>query len=154
MSQDPMDAAEETIGPDSYKVLMLEPLAFADLLVDLTDVFGPALGAVGGVLVKAGDTKEAFSQLLDGIKSGDGADNISPDAFGDSLERAITGIIDRMEKHKLRAMIELMRGMTSVQKGENWPKLESIFAIHFRGRPKAMFQWLAFALKAQFRDFF
>lgn len=149
MSQ--VDAQTKTIGPDTYSVHMLDPLVASDLFLDLVELFGPALGAVGSSILKAENSKEALKQLMDG--TGD-----SGDLIGENLERALTGMIDRISKAKQREIIDLMTEVTSVKKAgengeENWPKLRSIFPIHFRGRPKAMYQWLLFSVRVQFADF-
>lgn len=152
MSQ--IDGVTKTIGPDTYKIMMLDPLTSGDLLLDLTDIFGPALSAVGSALgssvLKSSDPKAAIKQLLDG--EGDGA---GLDVLGDNLERALVQLINKLDKAKQREIIGLLTSVTSVKKGENeWPSLDSIFTVHFQGRIKAMYQWLVFAVRTQYGDFF
>lgn len=150
-----LDGESKTIDGETYKILMLDPLVASDLLVDIAKVFGPALGVVGASLLKAENSKEALDQLLDGVKSeGNDAEAATEELIGDSLEKALIGLIDRVEKSKLREIINIMTDVTSVQKGNDWPKLASIFSVHFRGKIKAMYQWLAFAIRVQYRDFF
>lgn len=143
------DLTQKTIGPDTYRTTMLDPLVAADLLLDLTGVFGPALGSLGAAVLKAKDSKMALSQLMDG-QGDDGA----KDLLGDNLEHALTGLIERLNPAKQREIINMLAAVTELQKGDKWPRLDSVFAVHFRGRIKAMYQWLGFAVKAQFEDFF
>ncbi len=122
----------------------------SDLLLDLSAIFGPSLSIVGSGLLKSGDSKQALQQLLDGVGGAE-----SSDLLGENLEKAILSLIDRLSKEKQREVIGILAGVTSVQQEDDaWPSLESIFTVHFRGRLKAMYQWLAFALQVQFKDFF
>ncbi len=160
MSQ--MDGVTKTIGPDTYKVLMLDPMTASDLLLDLTTIFGPGLGAVVSGVIKSPDSREAIKQIWAGVgASGEAveAKNGAPestalDLLGDNLERGIVDFLGRLTREKQREIIDTMVGVTSVNKGEKWPSLKSIFDIHFRGRPKAMYVWLGFALSTQYKDFF
>ena len=148
------DFTARTIDGDTYRILMLDPMTAGDLLVDLIDIFGPSVSIVGSGILKAKDSKEVVAQLLDGINSNesDATDAIG-DLVGDNLERAITGLIERMDKAKLREIIRLMCSVTSVQKGEKWPELATVFDIHFRGRIFTMYKWLAAAVRIQYGNF-
>ena len=156
------DGATKTIAGHTYKVLMLDPLIASDILVDLGKTLGPALGALGQSLLKSENTKEAFRQLMDGVKKGEeegsldnNAKGAIGDLLGDSLEGAMIGLVDRVEKHKLREIITTMAEVTSVElKPGEWPGLPSIFTVHFRGRVGAMYKWLGFALRVQYGGFF
>ena len=143
------DLTEKTIGPDTYRIAMLDPMVAGDMLLDLTAVFGPALGSLGAAVLKAKDSKAALSQLMDGK-----GDDQAKDLLGDNLEGALTGLIERLDSAKQREFIATLSAVTSVKKGDKWPQLETVFTVHFRGRIKAMYQWLGFAVKAQFEDFF
>jgi len=148
MSQ--MDGVTKTIGGETFKVMMLGPLEANDLLVDIGKTLGPALGALLAPLLGAKDTTAAFRQLLDGIQDGDGG----LAGLSGGIERAVTGLIDRIEKDQLREIISIMEGVTTVKKGSEWPALGAVSTILFRGKLKLMYQWLGFAIKVQFQDFF
>ena len=141
-----MDGAVKTIGPDTYRVRHLDPFTAADLAVDLTEILGPVLGSLGSAVLSAKDSKQAFQQLMDG---GDGAEN----PLGESLEKAILEFVNRLSKEKQRHIIQTLAAVTTVQKEGGEPSLESIFAVHFRGRMKAMYEWLIFAIRTQYADF-
>lgn len=147
--------AEKSIGDDTYRVLMLDPMTSGDLLVDLVSLLGPSLSIVGSGILKAKNSKEVIKQLMDGLAKPDDGDSKAAigDLIGDNLERAIAGLIDRMEKPKLREIINLMKGVTSVKKGDKWPELESIFDAHFRGRVFEMYKWVAMAVRVQYGNF-
>jgi len=147
MSQ--QEPVTKNIGPDTYQVLMLDPWTASDLLLDLSSIFGPSLSIVGSGLLKSGDSKAAFQQLLDGVGGAE-----SGDVLGENLEKAILSLLDRLSKEKQREIIGILSKVTSVQKEAAWPTLESVFTVHFQGRIKAMYQWMAFALQVQFKDFF
>lgn len=153
MSQ--MDGETKTIDGEEFKVLMLDPLTANDLLVDITKVVGPAIASILASVLKSSNSQETLDQLLDGIKKKHNSDNEIPeDLLGDNIERSIIGLIDKIDKDKLREIIKTMESVTSVRKGNNWPSLSSIFQILFRGKIKLMYRWLAFALRVQFQDFF
>lgn len=165
-----MDGVEKTIDGTTFKVLMLDPLVANDLLVDIGKTFGPALGAIAAALLQAKDTKAAWSQLMEGVKGpkeagaddlGEFAEKLDPNSrevvkslIGSGLERAVVSLIDRIEKHKLREIIQIMETVTTVQQGKDWPELRSVSTVLFRGRLKLMYQWLGFAIRTQYRDFF
>lgn len=146
MSQ--LDGQTSTIDGHTYKVLYLDPLTASDLLQDIIKILAPAIGAVGGKMLSAEDTKKALGSLLDGKQPDQGSD------FEASLDKAIVGLIDRVSKDKFREMVEQLAKVTSVRQGEAWPELSSILTVHFRGRLKSLYKWFGFALKVQFADFF
>lgn len=158
MSQ--MDGITKAIDGEEFRVLMLDPLIANDLLVDIGKTLGPALGALLASILKAKDSKAAFSQLLDGVRGlpgmemDDDTQEAVSDLIGDGLERALVGLIDRIEKGKLRDVISIMESVTSVRKGNDWPQLGTLSTVLFRGRLKLMYKWLAFAIRVQYRDFF
>ena len=60
-----------------------------------------------------------------------------------------------MTKAKQRELFGLMIPMTMIVESDGKePKLSANFTAHFRGRPKSMYLWFAFAMKTNFRDFF
>lgn len=167
MSQ--MDGATKTIGPDTYKVLMLDPLTASDMLLDLTSIFGPGVSAMISGIIGSPDSRAAIQQIWAGAKkagkegseegSKEDVDGAPPsidmqDLLGGNLERGVVDMLGRLTREKQREIIDTMTGVSSVKKGEKWPELRSVFDIHFRGRPKAMYAWLGFALHTQYRDFF
>lgn len=147
MSQ--FDAQTKTIDGEEFRVLMLDPLVANDLLVDILKTAGPALAALLAPVVKAPDSGAAFRDLLDGSSGGE-----TPAFDGEGIERAIVGLVDRLEKPKLREVISTLEGVTSVRKGDGWPQLSTVAPMLFRGRLKLMYRWLAFALRVQYQDFF
>jgi hypothetical protein len=166
MSQSVTDAQEKTIDGETFRVRMLDPLVALDLEVDILQTLGPAIGTLVAALLQAEDTKGAFNQLMDGIKGGDGkaleqlgeempvdAQAAVGDLIGEGLERAIVGLVDRLSKDKLREVVTIMTGVTEVKQGDKWPELSSIFVVFFRGKMKLLHKWLAFAIRAQYRDF-
>ena len=166
MSQLIVDAQEKTICGETFRVRMLDPLIAIELEVDILRLLGPAIGTVVASLLQAEDSSAALGQLMDGIKSTDGSlaaigDSMDEDAkkamgdlLGGGLERAIIGLVDRLDKAQLRQVIMLMQSVTEVKKGEKWPELSSVATVLFRGKLKMLHQWLAFAIRTQYRDFF
>jgi hypothetical protein len=128
------DSQTKEIGGYSYTVSMLDPLTASDLLIDISKVVGPSLGAAAGAA------------------GGDGSDDDKPDP--EMLDRAISGLFQRIEKTELRRIINLLSTVTQVRIGDKTPFLETILAEHFRGQVGKMYEWLGFALKVQLGDFF
>lgn len=131
-----------------YKVFMLDPLVASDLLADIGHVLAPTLGALGGVLAK--EKGDGLEKLLDGAEPGEGESNIDA-----AIERAVLGFFERFDKTRQRALIDTLAKVTVVVLPDGKePQLNAVFSVHFRGRLKAMYLWLAFALKVQFESFF
>ncbi len=148
MSQ--LDCETKKIGDYTYKILMLDPLTSADILLDIVKTIAPAAGAFGAMFASKGN-KTSISSILDGESEESGGFGGNPE----SIERAIVGLIDRLERDKLHEIIEHMAKVTSFSKGDNkWPELSTAFNIHFRGHTAEMFKWLGFALKVQYGSFF
>ena len=148
-----------------YRVLMLDPLIAADIIADLGFILAPVAGAIGGVVVKEKGT--SLGSLLDGTgaadlgESGgeDGELDDDEDMSGSNIdvafERAVIGFFGRFSKAKQRELIDIMMKQTSVIMPDGKaPALASIFRVHFKGRIAAMYRWLGFAMKVQFKDFF
>jgi hypothetical protein len=145
MSQ--VDYEVKEIDGYTYKVLMLDPLLATDLLTDLCQLLAPALGALGGVLVK--ERGDVLQKALDGFDA-DEKTNIDV-----AFERAVLGFFGRLDKAKQREWIAMLTKVTMlVLPDGKEPMLSPIFLKHFQGRVFAMYKWLAFALKVQYRDFF
>ena len=136
MAQADVKTAE--IGGETYKVYMLDPFVASDLLADLVAIIAPAAAALKG---------GADGEELDGLlgEAGTGSDG---------FERAATLFFAKFTKEKQREIIKTLSKVTVIVKGDAEPKLDEIFSVHFRGRLALMYQWLGFALKSQFSDFF
>ena len=74
--------------------------------------------------------------------------------FGDALEKAVVEFFARLDKVKQREFISLLSDVTYVMHGGKEVKLSSVLTMHFRGRIGSLYQWLGWALKVQFSDFF
>lgn len=145
MSQKDFQTTE--IDGTTYKVYMLDPLAASDLLADIGHVLAPALGALGGAL--ASEKGDGLKKLLDGLEEGEETH------LDSAIERAVIGFFDRFSKPKQRELIATLAKVTSVVMPDGKePQLDSIFTVHFRGRLRAMYLWIGFAIKVQFQDFF
>lgn len=121
MSQD--DSKLVTVGEDTYRFYMLDPLIATDLIADIMSIVMPAVGGAQADL--------------------------------DGLEKGLTLFFSKFDKFKQREIISTMSKITAVIKGPQLePQLDSIFQIHFKGRPGALYKWLGAALKAQFSSFF
>ena len=143
------DFQQKEIEGFTYKVMMLDPLVASDLLADLGFVLAPAIGALGGVLVK--EKGDGLGKLLDGTaEESDEDSNID-----DAVEKAVIGLFGRFSKAKQRELISILQKVTIVVLPDGKePRLQDIFTVHFRGRLKSLYLWLAFALKVQYQDFF
>jgi hypothetical protein len=142
------DMQEVTIGGETYRFRMLDPLTASDMLVDLSKVFGPVIAEIGGGLL-GDNAKDGIKGLLEG--AGEGGKDVE---LGSGITRGILELFDRLEKAKLREIINTLAGDCEVKQGENWPELEGLITVHFRGRVGLLYQWLFAALKVQFADFF
>jgi hypothetical protein len=142
------DGETETIGGDTYRVRFIEPLTATDIAVDLAKMFAPVLASFGGSILSSSDTKKQLRGLLDGDEEE------AMQGASESIERAILGLLGNLSKDQMRFLISTMAPVTEVQKGQSWPSLESVFPVHFRGRPSAIFKWLAFAMRVNFKGFF
>ncbi len=145
MSQ--IDTQEKTIGVDTYKITMLDPEVARRLLLDLGKIFGPSLSVMVSSVVNAKDSKKALNQLMDGV------DSEGVGISGEKMERAMLEFFNRADADKQDEIVDILSRVTSVKKGENWPQLDSVYSVHFRGRVAAQYKWLAFALQAQYGNF-
>ena len=155
-----MDGVEKKVGKDTYKILMLDPMTSGDMLIDILDMLGPSAGVIGSGIMNAENSKEALLTLIRGLAEDSSDDDkkasmgvTMADLIGDNFEKVILGLIDRMDKAKIREIITLMRGVTSVKVGNDWPSLDSIFEVHFRGRIIPMYKWVAAAVQVQYGNF-
>lgn len=145
MSQ--LDAETKEIDGHTYKVLMLDPLVATDLLADIGQVLAPSLGALGGILAKEkGDT---LSKVFDGFEPEEQTN------IDSAVEKAVVGFFQKFTKEKQRELIGVLAKVTVIVMPDGKePRLQDVMQIHFRGRLKTLYKWLAFALKVQFQDFF
>lgn len=142
------DLKTKTIGEYTYEVWMLDPFDASDLLVDLLQTAAPALGALGSAVVSQ---KDGVAKVLEGVTSDDPSDNLS----GEAIERAVLGVIGRLDKTMLRAIATKMMTVSRVQMPDGKkPELKNIFSEHFKGRTSEMLQWLTFAVRSQYGGFF
>lgn len=128
MSQ--QDSQSKEIKGHQYVVRMLDPLVANDLLIDIGEIIGPAVGAF--VASEGKDDKTNAAMIHEGIG----------------------GLFRRIDKDKMRATLDALAKVTDVSKGDKVPRLDTIFSVHFRGRLGAMHEWFVFALGVQFADFF
>jgi hypothetical protein len=131
------------INGTTYLVRMLPPRAAAEIGAEIVKTIGPSLGSLSG-------TNNSFQKILDGKAEGEESDP----AAAQLLSEAIRSFLDRFDFEQSWAMVEKLASVTDVKQGEGWPKLSTIFDLHFLGKPKQMYQWLVFSLKTQMGDFF
>ena len=120
---------------------MLDPFEANDILVDIGHIIGPSVGALFAAHSSDGLN---MSSMLD----------VDPDS--EMVNSAIGGLFQRIEKQKMRELIQKLSKVTEVSSSGNGktPRLNTVMALHFRGRLGAMYKWLWFALKVQYADFF
>ena len=164
------DGETRELGGEVFQVRMLDPLTANELLIDLTKTLGPAFAPVISGIVRSPDSAQALSELLDGLDESEEKNDDTEStgrvtepltaivraktAVGDGLERGIEKLVDRLEKEKLREIIDLLANVSCIKKGNDWPSLKTVFPVVFQGRIKLMYQWLFFAIRVQYMDFF
>ena len=132
MSQQDSQVSDDIDGY-KYRVYYLDPLIAADIIADIGFILAP---------------------VIDGVDS-DGDAGDSGSSIDSAIERAVIGFFGRMTKAKQRELFGLMIPMTMIVESDGRePKLSANFTAHFKGRPKSMYLWFAFAMKVQFKDFF
>lgn len=133
-----------------YRIYYLDPLIAADIIADLGFILAPVIGSVGGVAAK--ERGDLLGNLMDGV---DIDVDLGESSIDSAIERAVIGFFGRMTKAKQRELFGLLMPVTMIVNPDgSQPNLEANFTQHFRGRPKAMYQWFAFAMRSQFSDFF
>jgi len=128
-----IDSQSTEIGGVTYTVYPIDPMVANDILIEIGHVIGPSIGALAA------------------------AESDDDDADPDLVNQAIGGLFQRITKPTMRSIIDTLAKATEVRTDattEKAPRLSSILAVHFRGQLGAMYQWLWFALKVQFGDFF
>lgn len=121
------DAKKTRIGEHDYEVYMLAPKVARHMLVDVGKILGPAAGALAG--------KGELSDVLDA------------DA---DIGAALSGIFDRLDADVLDRHFDALAKVTHV----DGKPLAPIFEAHFMGAVGEQMQWFAFAMRANFEDFF
>lgn len=127
------DSKKETIDGVEFEVFMLPPKVGRDILVDMSRVIAPALGALA-------DAKGGLLALMNS-EVGD----ISASRF-QSLASALA---DKLDKKMLDEHMRHLVEVTAV----NGVPLSKTFDLQFRGRIGLMLKWYAFALRTNFADF-
>ena len=151
MSQQDSQVSDDIDGY-KYRVYYLDPLIAADIIADIGFILAPVIGSLGGVAAK--ERGDILGAIMDGVDS-DGDAGDSGSSIDSAIERAVIGFFGRMTKAKQRELFGLMIPMTMIVESDGRePKLSANFTAHFKGRPKSMYLWFAFAMKVQFKDFF
>lgn len=116
---------------------MLDPFVAADMTNDLARVLSPLFGTALGAkdLASLMQTEADSSQIA-------------------SVQGGLALFFKEFTKEKQREIMTQLSEVTTVKIGEATPYLSSVFNVHFKGRLKAMYEWLVFALKVQFADLF
>ena len=129
------DSQQTTINGHNYRVHMLDPLVASDLLVEFGQLIGPALERLG----------------FDAKKKPDG----NPESTSEAALAAIGDVLYRLKGEQLRGVITRLGEVSYLVKGDRDVQLaENVVREHFRGQLPAMYQWLVFAVKTNFSDFF
>lgn len=122
-------------SPVTYTVNLLPPSQALDLLMDLVKMLGPAFAPVFANLA----TLQSFM------------DRDVADLRTDFLGEAVKALCSGIDKDLTKRSIKTLAGVTVVESGGPLDKcFEAFFAREGLG---AMFQWVAFALQAQYDDF-
>lgn len=131
MSQ--LQSQTKAIAGRQFEVFKLPPLDANDVLIEIVEVVGPALGKLADASTKAKKTS-ILDLELDEIEVGD----------------AIEFIARSLTKERLRSLIGTMSTVTHC----DGKRLTEVFDIVFRGDLAAMYQWLFFAIEVNFGNFF
>jgi len=130
-----LKAHEETIDGKLFVVYKLPPLDAQDLLIDILQALGPALGTVaGGLGTTKGDDTPITEREIDPAM----------------LAGGVGEFVRALDKATMRAMIKTLAEVSTV----DGQKLPSAMAIVFRADISLMYRWLWFALGVQFTPFF
>lgn len=121
------DAKVFTIGEHRYEVYMLPPKVARHMLVDVGKVLAPAVGALAG--------KGGLESVLDSSVD---------------VGAALGGMMDRLDHETLDRHFDALAKVTHV----DGKPLGPIFEVHFMGAVGEQMEWFAFAMRANFEDFF
>lgn len=142
MSQ--VDYKEKTIGAHTFRVRMLEPFEANDVFMDLVQIMAPGLGSSVAAVAEA--DKGEISKLAE---TGEGAA-----AFAKGVKEGLVGVLERLNKAQVRALIKTMQKVTEVQVGDLWPELnDGQLRLCFQGKLTDLYAWLFFCIEVQFGDF-
>lgn len=135
MSQ--LDSKTKQIGNHKFEVFKLDPLDAQDILIDLGQALAPALGKTVAGAAKVADGSDVES-LLD------------VDIEDPKVSSAITAFFKGLDKAMLRDLILRLAKVTHC----DGAKLGDTYRVVFRGDLPLMYEWLWFALGANFGNFF
>jgi hypothetical protein len=157
------DGVIHEIDDVTFRIRYLPPLTASDMLTEIVKTIGPGLGELasglfsGGIdsLVRAVGKSDQIAALLGSPGEDEDSDKNSDAALGAGIARAAQDFFSRVDKAKLRWMIDELAKVSEVQTGEAWPTLKGgKFQLIFTGRPGLMYRWLWAALQTNFADFF
>jgi hypothetical protein len=137
MSRDPK---ERHIGEHVYRVRPMQPKRVLRTAPILAKLLVPALG-----------------HLVDGASKGAKiSDVLEADVTGASFGAAAQALMAAWDQPKMDELVDELAATSEVglDGGSKWPQLSAIFDAHFTGRTQEMLGWLAFAVEAQYGDFF
>jgi len=139
---------EKQIGETTYRVTMLGAKAGRNLLVRLFKIAGPVLGELLEGLEGTKDPKKGAELGGLGFSLGD---------LGmDAVARALEELASRISEQEFAYLCDTLADRTEVvlEGGERVLRLSQVFDLHFAGKYRELFGWLAFALTVNYRDFF
>lgn len=139
MSQ--QDSQTKTIDGHTFTVHMLDPFDAQDMLVDISQALGPALGGLAGAASSVLGSKKVDS-LLD-IELGD-----------PKLASSLGSLFAGLEKRKLRELMQTMAEVTIYEGKEKSGRLQDVAKVVFAGNLPLMYKWFWFALQVNFENFF
>ncbi len=126
------EAQTKEIGGSTYIVDLLAPKPGMALLIDLLKVAGPA-----------------FAEALG---TGSAAGLLNAELGSEPMRAAVQALCVNVESAKVQSVIDRLANVTTILDAG---KLSSIYDIHFaRAGYLELMQWLAFAIKTQYADFF
>ena len=132
MSQ--QDGAKKKIGDRMFTMYPLPPMKSHELLMDLFQMFGPALGTALDGFMGGSDGLKKLAEL--------GEQDLGPDFFSSASKQLFNGY----KKETSREIIEALREVTLVDPGG---KLDEVFDIVFLDKLEQMYAWLFWGLKVQ-----
>lgn len=133
MSQ--LDSETRQIGIHKFTVFKLGPLQAQDILIDIGQVLGPALGKAAAAL----DTMKQDESLLD------------MDVDDPRISKGIAALVQGITKERMRSLIATMATVTHC---DGRPMTPNVMEVVFRGDLPLMYQWLWFSLQTNFGNFF
>jgi len=127
------ETKEKQIGETRYRVTMLGAKQGRRLFAELFKYAGPAFGE----LIRNGNGRVALSEI-----------------DTDAVATALQALADRLDVEFFDRVVEQFAASTQVHNGgDRWIPLDNSFDLHFAGKYRALFQWLAFCCEVNFADF-